>query len=161
MANSVYGPEYYNTKSVTTRNTNTLLNINSPTVITLPIMGSVDAGVDTTFFTVNSTLHTLTVLFSGKLRIYGSIYYEGAASRANVQAIIYVNGVARPAIFSGGYVRGTQGHNNASTVIATTIDVTTNDVVEIRVRQGGSTGVLTMGSVNSSVVTFTKELPNE
>lgn len=160
MANAPYGERFYTQKTITARNTDTTTNINTASLTKVPIVGTIDSGFDTDFFTPDIPNNEIRVNFSGRIRVTAHVFFQGSVTRGDVALRIYVNGVARAVRGGGGYSRNSSGQSTSLAGIFDEFPVAANDIISIYGFQSGGAGTLTMNTASSSVFTIEKVLPN-
>ena len=124
---------------------NNLFNLNqnaSWVQVPLDVENKIDKGF---LFTGNG----LQAQFSDWVDASASIYMVSTVQRASVELAFAVNGTVRDVIGSGGYIRSTSGHNEASVIVIDGFYVNEGDVVTLWCRSTGTSGTVT-SPINSS-----------
>ena len=121
MANAPYGELFYTQKTITARNTNVGTNLNRTTLTKVPIVGNVDAGFDTDFYTADTGNNRIICKFNGRIQVKCDIFFEGDSQRASINLRVYVNGTPRNRRGGGGYGRNASGQDQSVSHILTSL----------------------------------------
>ena len=160
MSNSRFRSSFIaekNKRFVQCRMNNDTFNLNANTSwATVPITGITDK-LDKGFIVAGDGIMAL---FSDWVEVSGSLYMYSTVARANVEVAIAINGVARPVIGAGGYIRNTSGHNNSSSDVADGFNVANGDIITLVARQEAESGTVTspVGSSMLKIVSSPSEI---
>ena len=138
-------------KGIATKTTNST-NLNQATAFALEWNESVE---EAPFAHENGVSpENITVLNAGDYRVDVSIPIQSASVRTNLKVRVKVNGVDYPgAIGASGYIRNTNGHNNASIHwFGLLSGLNENDVLTVTTEQEAAVGTVVVQAGNSATI---------
>ncbi len=144
--------------SVKYSNTDVTTNVNVNTAINLPLLGSLEWNDDTSIYTPNTGLNTITVNVTGryKIRVNASFATTTTNARPTPEMWIEINGVQRGTFGSTGYIRNNNGHQESSLHITEVFELAANDIISVSVARTGNTGTVVLRSTGSSNIHIEK-----
>lgn len=127
-------------------------NINTNSVITAPIISTLEWNDDTTLFTVNAAANTITILQTGRYRISVNISLSTTSMTARLTPEMWVaiNGTQRGTYASTGYIRNNNNHQESSLHINEVFELTANDIISISIIRTANAGTVNLRSAGSS-----------
>ncbi len=126
--------------------TDTSTDINTGTATVIPF-NSTDGVTDTSNYSISAG--RVTVSEAGTYWVVGQVSYTGAVTRANIGVSIFKNGTDIGYQGNMGYLRDSTGHNEASSIVSAYVDVSANDIIDIRGIQKAAAGTVNLASGES------------
>lgn len=146
--------------SVKYSNTDVTSNLNSAAYTNIPIFGSLDWNDNTSLYTVSGNV--LTVNTTGRYRITVNIAYtvpnpgNNTRQRVSVEARVAINGTPAGSIGNTGYVRHSNGHNEASLHINEVFNISAGQTISIQTIRGGNSAPANFRSIGTSNIYIEK-----
>jgi len=139
-------------------NTDITTNINTASLINLPVFGTLRWNDNTSLYVVSGNQVTITQAGRYEFIVNASIANTAATDRNAPEMRIYVNGVAIGAYASTGYIRSTNNHEQASLHLREVLELNANDIITVKIRQSANTGSVNLRNAGSSTFYVEKKL---
>lgn len=136
----------------------TALDVNNNGAINAPIISTLEWNDDTTLYTANTALNTITVNQTGRYRITVnvSLATTSGTDRLTPEMWIEINGTQRGTYSSTGYIRTNNNHQESSLHITEVFNLVAGDVVTVQIIRTANAGVVNLRSTGSSNIYIEK-----
>lgn len=124
-------------------------DVNDNTTYTQRSVFNTSPSINESGFSVSTS--AITVPEAGVYMCYGNFYFTTGVSRSNVGVSFGINGTKQDEESGSDYIRGDQGHEEASTALFTTYDLSANDTINLFFARLANSGTVTLSGDQSSV----------